>query len=570
MIRMASMKRQMPRFVTVFFLLALSGFIILVCNITYLEKLSGQVISTFYQIQNSIHSAFKSPGNVWPLELNHTYCAHFGQEPTAEEANEERYLLNSIAWPGPLVQGLLVELSSDPSKSYFVIHGPAEQHIGDQLEVNVHVQNFLGLPKKHGGDFLIARLHSPELGAGVAGQVQDHHNGNYTVLFPLLWAGVVWVEITMAHPSEAVVVLKRLQEEQPNQVYFKSLFRSGFVSETTVCNLCLPLNHQPLCNYTDPETGEPWYCYKPKMLGCDTRINHYKGGYKKNLITGYETKFFKSNVNIKVPIRASGMGNVTVLPADKGLANLKKYEKTSGFYFHNVWRPLRGAALQQFNDSSAITQCLRGKIIYMLVDSTVRQWFEYLTASVPTLKEFNIHSLKKVGPFLAVDSKNNILVSFHCHGPPIRFTSVLSPELHYVANEIDRIKGGPGTVILVSVWSHFSTFPIEVYIRRLRHIRRAVVRLLNREPATLVVIRTANLQKLDPGNSLFNSDWFSLQINSVLCAMFKGLNVQLLDAWEMTLAHHLPHLLHPSPPIIKNMIDLILSNICPAGKNRRS
>ncbi|XP_060785842.1 NXPE family member 3-like [Neoarius graeffei] len=564
------MERQMPRFVTIFFFLALSGFIILLCNITSLEKLSGQVISTFYQIQNGIQSAFKSPGILWPLELNHTYCAHFGQEPTAEEAKEERYLLNSIAWPGPLIQGLPVEFSSDPSKSYFVIQGPAEQHLGSQLVVNVHVQNFLGLPKKHGGDFLIARLHSPELGAGVAGQVHDHHNGNYTVLFPLLWAGVAWVEITMVHPSEAVVVLKRLQEEQPDRVFFKSLFRSGFLSETTVCNLCLPLNQQPLCNYTDPETGEPWYCYKPQMLSCDTRINHYKGGYKKNLITEYEAQFFQRDVNIKVPIHASGMDNVTVLPAVKGKVKIKNNCNTAGYYLHNSWRPLSGAVIQQFNDSSTITQCLRGKIMYMFGDSTVRQWFEYLTAFVPELKEFNLHSSKTVGPFMAVDSRNNILVSYRCHGPPIRFAPVLSSELRYVANELDRIKGGPDTVVLMSVWSHFSTFPIEVYIRRLRHIRRAVVRLLNREPGTLVVIRTANLQKLDPENSLFNGDWFSLQTDAVLRAMFKGLNVQLLDAWEMTLAHHQPHLLHPPPTIIKNMIDLILSHICPVGTKKRS
>lgn len=167
---------------------------------------------------------------------------------------------------------------------------------------------------------------------------------------------------------------------------------------------------------------------------------------------------------------------------------------------------------------------------------------------------------------MAVDSKNNILVSFRCHGPPIRFTPVLAAELHYVANELDRIQGGPNTVVLVSVWSHFSSFPIEMYIRRLRHIRKAVVRLLNRDPATLVVIRTANLQKLDPQNSMLNSDWFCLQIDAVLRAMFRGLNVLMLDAWEMTLAHHLPHDLHPPQAIIRNMIDVILSHICPVGK----
>lgn len=255
--------------------------------------MNAQLVSTFYKIQSNVHSVFKPPEILWPLEVNHKFCAHFGQKPTADEAEEERSLLNSIIWPGPLVKNLSVELSSSPAKSYFKIQGPAEQHVGGQLLVTVHVQNFLGLPKKHGGDFLIARLHSPKLGAGVAGKVHDHNDGNYTVLFPLLWAGVVQVQITMVHPSEAVVVLKRLQVGQPDRGSFNSLFRSATLSETTVCNLCLPLDQQPLCNYTDPLTGEPWYCYKPKMLGCDTRVTHFRASMKQDLITKYEAQLFQ-------------------------------------------------------------------------------------------------------------------------------------------------------------------------------------------------------------------------------------------------------------------------------------
>ncbi|KAF4087280.1 hypothetical protein AMELA_G00093800 [Ameiurus melas] len=286
------MDRHIPRLSLIFTLLTLSGFVLLINNITSLEDLSDQLASTFYKIQSSIRSAIKPPEILWPLEVNHTFCAHFGLEPTTEEAKEERSLLKSIAWPGPLVQGLPVELSSDPAKSSFVIQGPAVQRVGGQLVVNVYVQNFLGLPKNHGGDFLIARLHSPKLGAGVSGKVHDHNDGNYTVLFPLLWVGVVQVEITMVHPSEAVVVLKRLQKGQPYRL-FKSLFRSGDLSETTVCNLCLPLNQTSLCNYTDPLTGEPWYCYKPKVLGCNTRVTHFGAGMKQNLITKHEAQFFQ-------------------------------------------------------------------------------------------------------------------------------------------------------------------------------------------------------------------------------------------------------------------------------------
>lgn len=39
--------------------------------------------------------------------------------------------------------------------------------------------------------------------------------------------------------------------------------------------------------------------------------------------------------------------------------------------------------MRQFNQSSAIVQCLKNKVINMYGDSTVRQWFEYLIAFVP-------------------------------------------------------------------------------------------------------------------------------------------------------------------------------------------
>lgn len=39
--------------------------------------------------------------------------------------------------------------------------------------------------------------------------------------------------------------------------------------------------------------------------------------------------------------------------------------------------------MRQFNESSAVTECLKNKVINMYGDSTVRQWFEYLITLVP-------------------------------------------------------------------------------------------------------------------------------------------------------------------------------------------
>lgn len=569
------MCRKVSKYALIFLFLALSVLLFLLRNIHTVENWNCHTISALYQLQSRIQTSF-IPVSLPTFYNNHSFCSHLGQRPSREDELEERFLMDSIAWPDHTLQSRSssLRLTTDPVHSLFAILPPKsgrEWHLGEQLEALVQVHDFQGRPKHYGGDFLLARLHSPDLGAGVVGTVLDHKNGFYSALFPLLWTGSAQVEVTLVHSSEAVAVLQRLRQERSDRVFFKSLFRLGFLSETTVCNMCLPPDQQPLCNYTDLYTGEPWYCYKPKMLGCDTRVNHAKGGYLKHLVTNNEALLFQSGVNLKVHIHASGPDSVNVLPPlqDKAVveSDTLNPETTkiapSGYYLGDSWKPLNGLKIRQFNDSIVATQCLRNKMIYMYGDSTARQWFEYLIALVPDLKEFNLHSPKNVGPFMAVDSTHNILLKYRCHGPPIRFSTVLSSELRYVSNELDGLSGGPNTVVVLSVWAHFSTFPVQVYIRRLRHIRRAVLRLLDRAPGTTVVIRTANLQALDQDVSLYNSDWFSLQLDQVLRAMFKGLNVLMVDAWQMTQAHPLPHALHPPPAIVKNMINLLLSHVCP-------
>ncbi|XP_042367355.1 NXPE family member 3-like [Plectropomus leopardus] len=501
-------------------------------------------------------------------KVPHSFCTF--QPLSPEEDVEERSLLDSLTWPKTptLSARHPLKMTINPAHSTFTIlprRGGGQWRVGDQLEVMIKMSDFQDHPRKFGGDFLLARLHNMDLGAGVAGQVVDHLNGRYSAVFSLLWEGDAQVEVTLVHPGEAVTVLKRLNKDNPDRIYFQSVFRSGSIAETTNCNICLRQTQRPICNYTDLRTGEPWFCYKPKTLSCDNRINHFKGKYRFHMRPN-DKNLFQSGVNMKVLIPASGPANVTVLPKEEGQPEVKISSVTSGpsgYYYYGMWRALNGTTVQQFNTSLAIRQCLKGKVVHMYGDSTIRQWFEFLNEALPDLKEFELHNLRRIGPFMALDYEKNIMVTFRCHGPPIRFTRVLTSELHYIANELDGVKGGHNTVVVLGIWAHFGTFPMEVYIRRLQNIRKAVVRLLDRAPGTLVVIRTANLQNLTLESAIINNDWYSLERDYVLRAMFKGLSVHLIDAWEMTLAHHLPHSLHPPTPIIKNMIDVLLSYICP-------
>ncbi|XP_074554902.1 NXPE family member 3-like [Halichoeres trimaculatus] len=499
----------------------------------------------------------------------HGFCA-FKPLPPAD-ALEERQLLDLIAWPKtpPVPTPLLLEQTTDPAHSTFTIlpgKRGGEWHVGDQLEILIKMYNFQGHAQKTGGDFMVARLYSNSLHAGVMGRVVDHLNGSYSAVFPLLWEGNAQVEVKLHHPSQGVTVLRRLNTEKPDRVVFKSIFRSGSVSETTVCNICLRETSQPQCDFSDLRTGEPWFCYKPKNLSCGARITHMKTGYNYQNLKDEREKLFQRGVNLKVNLKASGPDSVTVLPRreEQPVANEDSGKLgTSGYYYQGLWRPLDGTRVQQFPNSSAISQCLKGKMLHMYGDSTLRQWFEYFTASLPDAKMVDLNGPLRAGPFMIWDSANKFSVTYRVHGLPLRIFSLPISRERYVANELDRLLGGTNTVVILSVWAHFTTAPFELFIRRMQNIRRAVVRLLERAPGTLVVIRTGNVQALRQSGMMNNCDWFVDQINKVFGAMFKGLNVKWVNAWEMVLAHHLPNDLHPPPPIIKSMIDVLLSHICP-------
>ncbi|KAM9801902.1 NXPE family member 3-like [Syngnathus typhle] len=540
----------------------LFGLVLLLQKLPIGENWKYHIVSALVQRQLSnlsrSHQVFQHKGAF--------HCPHLGQPQSPKEELEERNLLDLIAWPKPPSGSEALDLSqtSDPLHSHFTIVPAKNWSVGDQLEVQVQLRDFKGRPKRYGGDLLLARLHSPKDRAGVAGQVLDHKNGLYSARFPLLWQGSAQVVIMMVHSSEAVAVLQRLRETLPHRVFFVSLFRRGLSSETTSCDTCLPSDQGPLCNYTDLHSGEPWYCFKPKNLSCDTRINHARAGYLQNIITERESLLFQSGVNIKVPIRATTTNTITVMPSIKESSSQKTDPVklgASGYYYQDSWRPFNGLTMRRF-DRASITRCLTNKLIYMYGDSTIRQWYEYIVGVIPEMKQFDLHTPKKAGPLMAVDRTHNIVLKYRCHGPPIIYTAIMANELRYIANELDGMIGGPNTVVALSVWAHFGPFPVEVYLRRLRHIRKAVVRLLNRAPETVIVIRTANPRALDRDVSLNHSDWFALQLDVMLRAMFKGLNVMLVDAWQMCVAHHQPHDVHPPGVIVKNMVDMMLSYVC--------
>ncbi|KAM4036901.1 NXPE family member 3-like isoform 1-T1 [Anomaloglossus baeobatrachus] len=471
--------------------------------------------------------------------------------------------LKLIDWPEPPSTVSHVNFSTSPNKCDYHLLNPRDSYkVGEFLEVIITARDHNGRPKKYGGDFFQAKLHSKKLKAGVTGQVKDHGNGSYVAKFLLPWTGEAEVYIRLIHSSEAVNVLKKTRERYPGKVYFNGYFRYNGSSAVAECNVQAVGND--VCTYTDPVSGDTWHCARPQKMPCHSLIYHSMGGYRK-VTNKLEDSLLSASVTDKT---ISGSVPPIIVMPDESFSDLISKLPTcrpgvnssqpSGFYYEDYWTSLVCKG-HHFPQPSAALDCLRGKDIQMFGDSTLRQWFEYLEKFIPSLKRIDLHVNYKSGPLIAVDATAGLVMRWRTHGLPIRTTKTMVSDIHYESSDMAGIGGGPHTVIILTLWAHFTTYPVMVYIERLERVRRAITSLLFRSPETTVFIKSANTGY----KSIYGSDWLSLQLDILLRAAFKGMGVIILDVWDMTSCHYLPDNIHPGPQVIKNEVDLMLSYICP-------
>ncbi|XP_031755437.1 NXPE family member 3-like [Xenopus tropicalis] len=477
------------------------------------------------------------------------------------EDKELQNLLRMTAWNIAPLPGDFQLSTSHSNSSYTLLHPRSTYTMGETIEVLITAKDHKGRPKTYGGDFFNVKLYSTSMKAGVSGSVKDHNDGTYTATFLLVWPGETKISVRLMHSSEAIAILHEKRDSRPDKIYFRGHFELNGTREVVECNFDLP--GRDVCEYYDAGSGEKWVCLRPKTLPCNSYREHSAGG-SRDILNDKEMEFLSmSFTDQEIP---TNLKPLQVLP-NKSSRNRTRTTCTSGlpipnpsgFYYQDLWESLV-CSNQHFPDASSVANCLAGKNVYMFGDSTLRQWWSYLVDLIPTLKEIDLHSPYHPGPHLATDSEHNYLVQWRAHQKPLRMEKTWLRELHYIASELDNLGGRNGLVIVINCWAHFLTFPIETYVRRLRGIRDGVKRLLELNSEVTILIKSANTGY----RFAHASDWLSIQLDTVMRAMFSDLPVTILDVWQMTSCHREPENLHPPKVIVKNEIDLMLSFICPS------
>ncbi|KAM4652099.1 NXPE family member 4-like [Discoglossus pictus] len=174
--------------------------------------------------------------------------------------------------------------------------------VGDSLIVQVDASDYLGKAKTYGGDFLMARIYSPDVKGSASGRIEDFGNGTYHVHFTLFWQGTVRVSVLLIHPSEGVSALWQARNKGHGYVAYTGQFLMGETKAEMKCGFDLNRT-QELCEYSDLKEEEYFYCVKPENMSCASLINMMSvfidsHSYLSDL---EKTLFNRTNIRVQIP-----------------------------------------------------------------------------------------------------------------------------------------------------------------------------------------------------------------------------------------------------------------------------
>ncbi|XP_072176511.1 NXPE family member 3-like [Diadema setosum] len=478
--------------------------------------------------------------------------------------------------------------------SFFEVRGKhGEFRVCDQLELVIQARNGLNQTKSYGGDYFRAKMFTKNqtfaASSSTDGEVFDHGNGTYSAVFTLKWAGIINIEVTLVHPSEAIYLLRQIQSEGLVDAQYLGGFRGKKSSkvEATLCDTALPRNYGRLCNFTDERSGSPWFCQKPQEMSCKYWFGHRLRPASQ---VWNETRFNDKHSTLpflKANMRISGDKDSIVVQSQQGASSvvhssalarlpschpaaLGSQADVSGFYLGQHWYSST-CKIRHFSKEEAMS-CLQGKKVRLLGDSTIRQLFEYY-AKTFKLKTSITKKLPSwyIGPMKMLENKHDINITFRFHGYPIARAThwEITAYIDYVVNVLDSIRDDENvTVVVLSLGVHFTKHRPPIFEARIQSVVGAIHRLHERSPQTIVLFKSANTREHKlVQHYLMNSDWLARDLDWRLRRIIsEENNVGFIDAWDMTNAQFDKHAVHPLGPHVLNLSNQMLSYICPEVK----
>ena len=228
----------------------------------------------------------------------------------------------------------------------------------------------------------------------------------------------------------------------------------------------------------------------------------------------------------------------------------------TGYFLEKKWNSLVCRSNVTDYNFHGVKACLQNKVVYIIGDSTARQFFLLLA------KELSLKVVKPKGiatwalPRVAFDKKN-ITIYFRGHGHPSQNPGPPYTRT-FVSDTISTMVGGNNVFVVFNIGVHFYEINPKTFMHKLKYIRKAINEHHQRFPNSKFIIKGMNV--VEPGNS---KDWPLFRYDVLLKEYFKNMNnVLFVNMRDLTTVWPLYNNVHASDKVLHTEYLLLLSYIC--------
>ena len=214
--------------------------------------------------------------------------------------------------------------------------------------------------------------------------------------------------------------------------------------------------------------------------------------------------------------------------------------------------------------ADAIGNCLKNKSVYLLGDSTTRQWAYELFSLLKTEVKL-VDMSQKYRRYLP---RYNLNITYQFYPQILGSKTVRIKDEMYEVDVMDRLvrDASCNYVVVISPWAHFTQWWADAYRERLQLLMESVQRLKSRCPDTPVILKSPHVRDhKDAYTHLLNSDYILYRMKIQMEEVFRNAGVFYVDIWDMNLAYPANKTVHMPREVIRQELNLALSYVCRGG-----
>ncbi|CAG2226496.1 unnamed protein product [Mytilus edulis] len=440
---------------------------------------------------------------------------------------------------------------------------------GDIITLRIILHNKNGDVLNEGGDFLKVWMSEKGKNASSAGYIVDHGNGTYIGVIRALWSGSPHIKISLSFAKEAIGLYVNYIYRNGMLRAVKGIFRNAR-GETGkgACGIHTLTKHG-ICDFTSLNYGMRWFCLLPNASRFDCSDWYSITGDMTVPTFTNAQKQFLSTTRYKMikEIKVDVLGDKTIGHPENSCSLINpsvtwNISSPVGYFYNKTWHNL---LCQKKVDTSfnRYLACLRNREIYMVGDSTVRDWLVSIADILNLLgKSYAIKGHHEPIKAVSKNKRDNITVIWVAHEFPF-FTYTPNGLIHHFkpASYHLNVIRSKNPIVVLHWYTHISYAPLSIYEEHVMNAKDAIVKFLDRVPGAKIFIKGPHyFEQYSEGVPY---DFARYLQDKLIFKIFDNIKhkVVYLNEWDITVSSE-NKALHPSYDLRKPMIDELLSYIC--------